>query len=244
MFTVHDIHQAYRPFQEWGGLLFKELSLAIGPSTDGALRRRALQCAAPPVLTILLVLFALGFTVSQPRLVFRPVKAIYKAIPWLIPAISIAIFAAVAGPALWSHECDYSPIRLSPRDRTQWAEVWTDLNPPLPNEASWTYRQRMDQELDVWGERELDTDDLEEWVNLSAQANMKRNCIRQKEEIFQSSLATAKEEVTQRVGDWWSASLVKDIWIAVSLQAPVCSTERASRWASMMAAARKVGIRT
>lgn len=171
-------------------------------------------------------------------------KKILPAIPWGISAIGIALFAIVAKPALWGHVCNDEPLRINPSDRIQWRTVWTSLHPQSPYEKAGEYHKRMELELNDWAQREQIEDDLEEWINLSTQAIVKRDCLNQKDELFRATVRDKREAWTGAVKWWWEESMVREVLKRTVFDTDVCRPEtRGGVWSEMKKRAKMMGLR-
>jgi len=212
-------------------------------TSEPAIRDRALQCLIPPTVLFILSFLFLALVVNNPRVVTLPARKIAPALPWTLSAVAIALFAIVARPALWEHQCDSSPIRINASDRLQWQEVWLSMHLQRAEEPDWKYRRRMESELDEWAEREERSGDLEEWVNVSSEAAAKRDCLNQKDRLFRESWAEKKEHWRWVASEWWRTSELRSWLVASMFEAGVCRPEtRISRWAAMMKRARELGL--
>jgi len=225
----------------WFMLYNHQLRLALRYMTsDEDIRNRALQCLLPPTLLLLIILGSASLLVRKPGVVVWPAKKALPTIPWTTAAAGIALFAIVARPALWDHQCDNTPVRVNPNDRAQWRDVWTSFNAQRPAERSYEYRNRMEGELDEWEKRERTSGDLEEWINVSSQVIAKRDCLNQKDEIFRETWKQKRAEWETTVSEWWMTSVLREWWMGSLFQAEVCQPQtRLSRWASMVKRAKE-----
>lgn len=209
-------------------------------SSDPGIRDRALQCLLPPTILLLTSLAFASLAINKPGVVLWPLKKFLPAMPWTVAATAVALFAIIARPALWEHECDTSPIRINPSDRSQWQEVWLSLYNQGPEELSREYRVRMERDLDEWRDRQNRQGDLEEWINLSSQAAAKRDCLNQKDELFRETWRQKKAEWEESINERWTASVLRELWMKSIFEADVCRPEtRGSKWATLMKNARK-----
>src|ERR1700761_2387228 len=193
----------------WFILLFHQIKLATSNAiADPVIRDRAIRCLIPPLAALAVISMLFTALVLKPSYFTRPITRVLPALPWVIAAIGVAGFAIVARPALWDHTCSDGPIQIQPGNRAQWQDAWLGLNKAQDNEPAWKFRARMEKELDVWAARELDSDDLEEWVNLQAKAKAKRDCLNQKEEIFRNTLKSTRKSWESQIEHWWVKSEV------------------------------------
>jgi len=214
-------------------------------TSEPAIRDRALQCLLPPTILLLTSIASLSFILNNPRLVVRPAQKALPAIPWTLAVFGIGLFAIIARPALWDHQCDSNPIRVNPNDRLQWQEVWRSMNGPNLEEPKHKYRARMEKELDTWAEREKQDGDLEAWINLSSEAIAKRDCLNQKDELFRETWKEKRGQWERMVNQQWEKSTLREWWMASMFQAVVCRPEpQISMWAQMIKRARELGLKT
>lgn len=225
----------------WITVFIHQLKLVF-LADDAVIRNRAVACLIPPVIFLLLITLLSLVLLSRPRTTARVITKLTPLFPWVIAAVGIGIFAIIARPALWDHTCTHDPIRIQPGDRAQWQEIWLQLNRPMNEEPAWKYRSRMESDLDTWATREASSEDLEEFVNLSAQAIATRDCLHQKDQIFRDSIEVAKTKWISDAFELWSRSPLQQWWLQAMMFTETCQPEaRSSRWEGLM---RKAGIRS
>ncbi len=168
----------YIPLANWFALLKHQVFLAYKFPKDPSIGPRALQCITPPILTVIASTLLLVSLIFRPRYFYLPLFKLFRLLPWLVVLAAIVGFGLVAKPAVWEHKCNIQSFEIRPSNRPQWEKIWKEINPIRKDETLWKYRARMDTELDGWEKRELYEDDLEDWVNLSAQAVAKKELSR------------------------------------------------------------------
>jgi hypothetical protein len=224
----------------WLAILNHQILLAFKFSSDPSIGHRALQCIAPPILSLILSLLLLALLVARPQYFYIPLFKVFRLLPWVFAFAALAGLGLVLKPAVLDHQCHIRSFEIRPSNRPQWEKIWKEINPKRPDETLWKYRNRMDVELDTWEKRELHEDDLEDWVNLSAKAVAKKNCLDEKSKIVKQSYLTVRQDIQKRAERVWPTKTIQTWQARLLMDCDVCKpVQRKRSWSSMVMTARK-----